>query len=157
MLRDEGILALVQQALGTDKHQDDATTFRGSEVNDIMDIAYKIGITTPTEVLEALVSGDFLAHYRNSRTLRKILEKMRIQSSNDRFPQPAQYANFLVDDRGFSPTPNELLRVADEVTRYCDPDLDKVFAALSIDNYRTPRPRGFPGQQTRSEVSYFEP
>lgn len=103
----------------------------------IVQHVYAMFATMHHKVFQGHMNGNLEAQdvedQETSTELRKIRNRV-IETS-----QPAIYRQALVDDRGKSPTPNQLLSVLDDIEHhYLSPDPDPIIVA-SIDSFKNPK------------------
>lgn len=138
LLERKGLLALARAVLVDNVDTEDAEILKGADAEDICLSAYQILMTTDPDVLRSLVAGELADEIARNRDMRRLLQKMKSRTANDESPQPAIYANILVDSSMKSPTPAKLLEVMDILEGYYNGTDDN--RALEIDSLYAPRP-----------------
>ncbi|EME77839.1 uncharacterized protein MYCFIDRAFT_79095 [Pseudocercospora fijiensis CIRAD86] len=110
ILEEQGLLALAELIMGASAEQRDLVTLSGMNEEERVLEALEVLFCTHSDVLRSVIRGTLLPDCVDQLTRFLILDKMQTQTNIDKHPQPAIYENLLVDDQGFSPTPNELLQ-----------------------------------------------
>ncbi|KAI5360429.1 hypothetical protein Slin14017_G086040 [Septoria linicola] len=98
------------------------------------------GMTSHPAVLRSIIAGTLARDAKTKPEIARVLSSMRVQTQNNKMPQPAHYINLLVDSRGHSPTPNQLLAALD-VMKHDYIGSRSNHMAHKIDSFRRPIPK----------------
>ncbi|KAK4556775.1 hypothetical protein LTR86_006346 [Recurvomyces mirabilis] len=132
LFREQGLYAVACDALKDELSMLHALP--GAAAGEAEAHAYTIAVTSHPKVIETCLYGGWTAANRRDKDLQPILRLLRARASGR--DHPFVYLNELADEKGLSPSPNEL-QEAIKIARGYYEGTDKHWAAR-IDHYKTP-------------------